>query len=63
MIHELLEAGRVDLDYLIRYTNAPWLVHNEPGSPRHGLFDGLGIRRVDPHANPAGPLEATAMVR
>ncbi|MBT6119201.1 MAG: molybdopterin-dependent oxidoreductase, partial [Rhodospirillaceae bacterium] len=24
LIHELLRAGKVDLDYLIRYTNAPW---------------------------------------
>jgi sulfite dehydrogenase (quinone) subunit SoeA len=24
LIHELLRAGKVDLDYLIRYTNAPF---------------------------------------
>ncbi|TVS03306.1 MAG: formate dehydrogenase [Rhodobacteraceae bacterium] len=26
LVHELLKAGKVDLDYLIRYTNAPYLV-------------------------------------
>ncbi|UUX49409.1 molybdopterin oxidoreductase family protein [Nisaea acidiphila] len=38
LIHELLRAGKVDLDYLVRYTNAPWLVIQDPGSPEHGLF-------------------------
>jgi anaerobic selenocysteine-containing dehydrogenase len=43
LIHELLRAGRVDLDYLIRYTNAPWLVNGAEG-PEKGLFlrDGEG---------------------
>ena len=31
LIHELLRAGKVDLDYLVRYTNAPWLVIRRPG--------------------------------
>ena len=31
LIHELLAARKVDLDYLVRYTNAPWLVRREPG--------------------------------
>jgi hypothetical protein len=26
LIHELFRTGKIDLDYLIRYTNAPWLV-------------------------------------
>jgi anaerobic selenocysteine-containing dehydrogenase len=26
LAHELLRTGKIDLDYLIRYTNAPWLV-------------------------------------
>ena len=26
LMHELLRADKVDLDYLVRYTNAPWLV-------------------------------------
>ena len=34
LVHELLRAGKVDLDYLIRYTNAAWLVLQEPGSGR-----------------------------
>ncbi len=38
MIHELLEAGRVDLDYLLRYTNAGWLVIQDSGAPDNGLF-------------------------
>ena len=38
LIHELLNAGRIDVDYLIRYTNAPWLVVDAPGAPDHGLF-------------------------
>ena len=38
IVHELLKAGKVDLDYLIRYTNAPWLVIDNPGGADHGLF-------------------------
>ncbi|MGB0747696.1 MAG: molybdopterin-dependent oxidoreductase, partial [Magnetospiraceae bacterium] len=38
LIHELLKAGTVDLDYLLRYTNAGWLVIEDPGAPDHGLF-------------------------
>jgi anaerobic selenocysteine-containing dehydrogenase len=38
LIHELLKAGRVDLDYLVRYTNAPVLVIEEPGAADDGLF-------------------------
>ncbi|WP_282605999.1 molybdopterin oxidoreductase family protein [Pelagibius sp. Alg239-R121] len=38
LIHELLRAGKVDLDYLIRYTNAPWLVIRDPDANDHGLF-------------------------
>jgi anaerobic selenocysteine-containing dehydrogenase len=38
LIHELLKAERVDLDYLARYTNAPWLVIQAPGSADDGLF-------------------------
>ncbi len=38
LAHELLKAGKVDLDYLARFTNAPVLVNNDPGSPDHGLF-------------------------
>ncbi|MBX3569192.1 MAG: molybdopterin oxidoreductase family protein [Rhizobiaceae bacterium] len=38
IIHELLRAGRVDLDYLLRYTNAGWLVAEAPGTADDGLF-------------------------
>ena len=38
LIHELIKSGNVDLDYLIRYTNMPWLVVDQKGDPEHGLF-------------------------
>ena len=38
LVHELLRAGKVDADYLVRYTNAPYLVINNPGTPEDGLF-------------------------
>lgn len=38
LIHELLKAGKVDLDYLVRYTNLPWLVIQAPGTEDDGLF-------------------------
>ena len=38
LIHELLEADRIDLDYLARYTNAAWLVIQAPGDADDGLF-------------------------
>jgi anaerobic selenocysteine-containing dehydrogenase len=38
LIHELLKAGQVDLDYLVRYTNAPWLVIQAPGTAEDGLI-------------------------
>jgi len=44
LIHELLKADRIDLDYLVRYTNAHWLVFRSPGSADDGMFvrDGEG---------------------
>ncbi len=44
LIHELLKAGKVDLEYLGRYTNAHVLVIREPGAADDGLFmrDGEG---------------------
>ena len=44
LIHELLRTERIDVDYLIRYTNAPWLVIDAPGTSEDGLFlrDGEG---------------------
>jgi len=38
LVHELLRAGKVDVDYLSRYTNAPWLVIRAPGEADDGLF-------------------------
>ena len=38
LIHELLKAGKVDVGYLGRYTNAPWLVIDDPGAADDGLF-------------------------
>ncbi|MEM7507742.1 MAG: molybdopterin oxidoreductase family protein [Pseudomonadota bacterium] len=38
LIHELFRTQQIDLDYLIRYTNAPWLVIQDPGAADHGLF-------------------------
>ncbi|MCS6892267.1 MAG: molybdopterin oxidoreductase family protein [Rhodovarius sp.] len=38
LIHELLREGRVDDQFLIRYTNAPWLVVQNAGGADHGLF-------------------------
>jgi sulfite dehydrogenase (quinone) subunit SoeA len=38
IIHELFRSGKVDLDYLRRYTNAGFLVKSEPNSEENGLF-------------------------
>ena len=44
IVHELLKARRIDVDYLVRYSNATWLVIDAPGTVEHGLFarDGEG---------------------
>ncbi len=38
LIHELLRMDRIDLDYLVRYANAHWLVVRNPGGSDDGLF-------------------------
>ena len=38
LIHELLKSDAIDLDYIVRYTNLPWLVIQNPGEPDNGLF-------------------------
>ena len=38
LIRELLLADRVDFAYLVRYTNAHWLVIEDAGGPEDGLF-------------------------
>ncbi len=67
LVHELMKAGRVDLDYLIRYTNAPALVIAEPGAADDGLFvrnakgkplawdraKDMAVEALDPEAKPA----------
>ncbi|MFC0676626.1 molybdopterin oxidoreductase family protein [Lysobacter korlensis] len=38
LIHELLRMDRIDLDYLVRYANAHWLVVRNEGQADDGLF-------------------------
>ena len=60
-IHELLRADRVDLDYLVRYTNAHYLVIRAPGAADDGLIardaDGnaLCAARGKHHPQPNSP--------
>ena len=38
LIHVLMKTGNIDIDYLCRYTNAPWLVIRNPNGENDGLF-------------------------
>ena len=38
LVHLLLTAGKIDLDYLLRYTNAAWLVDQDPALAGFGLL-------------------------
>ncbi len=38
IVHELLKADAIDHAYLAKYTNAPWLVIDAPGTSQDGLF-------------------------
>jgi sulfite dehydrogenase (quinone) subunit SoeA len=38
IVHELLLNDWIDHEYLVKYTNAPWLVINAPGTSQDGLF-------------------------
>jgi anaerobic selenocysteine-containing dehydrogenase len=38
LIHELLRTDRVDAEFLVRHTNAHWLVVRNPGGADDGLF-------------------------
>ncbi|MCO5084896.1 MAG: molybdopterin oxidoreductase family protein [Rhizobiaceae bacterium] len=38
LVHELLKARRIDVDYIRRYSNASWLIIDAPGQSDHGLF-------------------------
>jgi anaerobic selenocysteine-containing dehydrogenase len=44
LIHELLRTDRIDVAYLVRYTNAPWLIIQNPGGTDDGMIarDGDG---------------------
>ena len=48
LIHELLRAQKIDIDYLARYTNSSWLVIDAPGDADDGLIarDGSGAPLV-----------------
>ncbi|ARU01628.1 molybdopterin oxidoreductase family protein [Yoonia vestfoldensis] len=38
LVHCLMQAGKVDLDYLARFTNASVLINEDPKSDQFGLF-------------------------
>src|SRR5204862_3835019 len=38
LVHVLIKRGLIDWEFLIKYTNAPWLVVQTPGMPGDGLF-------------------------
>ena len=48
LIHELFRTRKIDIDFLVRYSNAAWLVIDNPGAEDHGLFarDGKGVELV-----------------
>jgi anaerobic selenocysteine-containing dehydrogenase len=52
LIHEIIELGLYDRDFLARYTNAGQLVDQDPQSPRFGL---LAIDRETPVVNAEYP--------
>ncbi len=55
LIHELFRTNKVDLDYLVRYTNAPWLVIQDPGAADDGLF-ARDPNKTAPHREEGVPL-------
>ncbi len=38
LIHCLMKSGKIDLEYLAQFTNAPCLVNSDPKSEEHGLL-------------------------
>ncbi len=38
LVHEIIELGLFDRDFLVHYTNSPELVNLDPDSPEYGLF-------------------------
>ena len=69
IIHELLRTGHVDLEYLIRYTNAACLVLQMPGQSTDGLLarnadgDMLVWDRVAGREVPVNELESNHALR
>ncbi|MEJ5269719.1 MAG: molybdopterin oxidoreductase family protein [Hydrogenophilus sp.] len=53
LMHELIRLGLYDRDFLIRYTNAAFLVNQDPESPEYGLFvrhpEGEIVNPLRPH--------------
>ena len=66
VIRLLVEAGRIDLEYLLRYSNAGWLVIDAENTAEHGLFarnpEGapLAARRRDGRLLPARDIRLEA---
>ncbi len=58
LIHELFRTQQIDLDYLVRYTNAPWLVIDAPGAADDGLFARDGDGKPLVHDKASGSLAA-----
>jgi len=64
LVHLLLAAGRVDLDYLLRWTNASHLVDRDPASQGYGcvLCDDRGRPLAwDPERKRAVPADAPGL--
>ncbi len=59
IVHVLLKRGAIDWEFLIRYTNAPWLVVQTPGMPGDGLF----ARDAERQSAGLGPCRAGARQR
>jgi sulfite dehydrogenase (quinone) subunit SoeA len=63
IVHVLLRDGAIDYEFLARYTNAPWLVIDAPGTSGHGLFARDGEQRpliYDERRGMAAPGDAQA---
>lgn len=60
IVHELLKARKVDLDYLGRLTDAGWLVVEAPGEADHGLYARDAKGRPLVHDEAAGGCVAAA---
>ena len=41
LVRELMQAGKIDIDYLVRYTNAPWLVIRNLGAASERVAERL----------------------